>query len=113
MIFRVFGKTCEGTFIDRQDETIVYAAVAKAGLGPRMLGYDGSLRAEEFLYSRVLLPSQMNSPFYRRKAALALAEFHLISVPKLPHHPVVRRVLTSPRILQAVMEKINKTELFN
>jgi len=24
VIFRVFGKTCEGTFINRNDETIVY-----------------------------------------------------------------------------------------
>lgn len=76
VIFRVFGKACEGTFIDRQDETIVYKAVAEAGLGPRMLGYDGALRAEEFLYSRVLRPEEMNDTFYRRKVALALAEFH-------------------------------------
>lgn len=54
MIFRVFGKTCEGTFINRNDETIVYNAAAQAGLGPKMLGYDKEVRAEEFLYSRVL-----------------------------------------------------------
>ncbi|EGR34791.1 hypothetical protein IMG5_001680 [Ichthyophthirius multifiliis] len=54
VIFRVFGKTCEGTFIDRNDETQVYIEVSKQGLGPELYGYDEQVRAEKFLYSTVL-----------------------------------------------------------
>ncbi|KAL4504469.1 hypothetical protein ABPG72_009915 [Tetrahymena utriculariae] len=112
VIFRVFGKTCEGTFINRNDETIVYQAVADVGLGPKMLGYDNDIRVEEFLYSNVLKQEQMNTPLYRRKVAITLAEFHQIEIKEITRQPMLKQVYTDPSIIGAVEEKINKTELF-
>lgn len=54
VLLRVFGHDVDGIFIDRQEESTNYARVAENGLGPKIYGHCNQMRAEEWIYSRVL-----------------------------------------------------------
>lgn len=68
-------------FLDRKMERFVYQHISEERLGPKIYGYAGMVRLEEFIYSSVLRTEQMLMEGYYERVAFALRRFHEMKPP--------------------------------
>ena len=80
VVRQIFGKHVLQT-MDVNSETLAYAALANAGIGPKLLGVFEDGRIEEFINGRHLLAEELYNPVVLTAIAKGLARMHSLELP--------------------------------